>query len=94
MNAEETIAPLTLLGQALSLIGVGSRVDELAAWPRLRVYGVFDTSSAEFDNSVVVIEHRRKMWFAWPWAERITRVGQVMQAAAIIADQVGKPGMS
>ena len=94
MNAEETIAPLTLLGQALSVIGVGSRVDELAVWPRLRVYGSSGTPSAESGNSVVVIEHRRKMWFAWPWAERITRADQVMQAAAIIADLVGKPGIS
>lgn len=36
----------------------------------------------------MVIEHRRKLWFAWPWAERITRADQVMQAAAIIADLV------
>ena len=93
MNAEETIAPLTLLEQALGVIGISSRVDELAVWPRLRVYGSSDTPSAEFDNSVVVIEHRRQMWFAWPWAEPIARAGQVTRAAAIIADLVSNRGI-
>ena len=48
---------------------------------------------AFFAFSVVVIEYRREMWFAWPWAERIARAGQVTRAAAIIADLVSNRGM-
>jgi hypothetical protein len=82
---------LAALQDILSGRGLKCELNDRGTWPRLRIYGPCDTDSAvaEFDNNIVVVPRGEDWWFAWPWSETITPVGDVLTAAGRIIGELG-----
>lgn len=91
----ESETHLRALQHALAQLGMQSRLDCRAIWPRLRVYSPYEMSLevAEFENSVVAVQFSDGWWFAWAWAEKICEVANTSSAASRIAGELGEfPG--
>jgi hypothetical protein len=85
------VGHLAALQEILSSRGFKCEMNDRGTWPRLRIYGPYDIDSAvaEFDSNILVVPREDDWWFAWPWSETITPVGDVLTAAGRIADELG-----
>ena len=83
---------LKALQGILSGRGFNCEINDQGTWPRLRIYGPWDSGGsdvAEFDNNILVVPREDCWWFAWPWSELITTVTDVVTAASRIHDELG-----
>jgi hypothetical protein len=89
-----SVENLRALELALGRRGMKCDLDTRAIWPRLRVHSPYETrppSVADFENSIVAALFDDRWWFAWLWAEKISEVTHIREAADKIAVELGGP---